>query len=234
MNDNLGIQEFKAGVPRHEGWDAYWEKNARGSRRLYSVIASVYRRVFICTRLAYWLRRTFPAGAKLLHAGCGSGEVDAFVGRRFGITALDISPGALDRYRSSNPHAEGFIHADLMNLPDVLAGSFDGAYHLGVLEHFEPDDIRRILVNLRTAVRAGGKMVIFWPLAAAPSVKVLGLWHRLLNKGGRNSVELHPPEVSLIRSRAEAERIIQSGGWQVASYSVSVSDLFIQAVIVCV
>lgn len=218
--------------PRHEGWDAYWEKNARGSRRLYSVIASVYRRIFICTRLAYWLRRTFPAGAKLLHAGCGSGEVDALVGKRYRITALDISPGALDRYRCNNPHAEGFIHADLMNLPD-FAGTFDGAYHLGVLEHFVPDDIRKILVNLRTAIHPGGRMVIFWPLASAPSVKVLGAWHQLLNKGGHNSVELHPPEVSLIRSRAEAEGIIQSGGWRVASYSVSISDLFIQAVIVC-
>jgi len=233
MSGNDGDSDSAVRVPRHEGWDAYWEKNAHGSRRLYSVIASIYRRIFICTRLAYWLRHTFPTGAKLLHAGCGSGEVDAFVGARYRITALDISPGALERYRSSNPHAAGFIHADLMNLPDDLAGAFDGAYHLGVLEHFEPDDIRKILVNLRTAIRAGGKMVIFWPLASAPSVKVLGAWHRLLNKGGRNSVELHPPEVSLIRSRVEAEAIIQSGGWRVASYSVSISDLFIQAVIVC-
>jgi SAM-dependent methyltransferase len=233
MNDNLSSRASKAGVPRHDGWDAYWQRNARGSRRLYSAIASVYRRIFICTRLSYWLRRTFPAGAKLLHAGCGSGEVDAFVGTRYRITALDISPGALERYRSSNTHAAGFIHADLMNLPDVLAGSFDGAYHLGVLEHFEPDDIRKILLNLRTVIRAGGKMVIFWPLASAPSVKVLGAWHRLLNKGGRNSVELHPPEVSLIRSRQEAVKLIQLGGWRVLSYSVSASDLYIQAVIVC-
>lgn len=232
MSGNDGASESAVRVPRHEGWDAYWEKNARGSRRLYSAIASVYRRIFICTRLAYWLRRTFPAGARLLHAGCGSGEVDALVGKRFRITALDISPGALERYQGNNPHAEGFIHADLMNLPD-LAGAFDGAYHLGVLEHFVPDDIQQILVNLRTAIRPGGRMVIFWPLASAPSVKVLGAWHRLLNKGGRSSVELHPPEVSLISSRAQAEDIIQSGGWRVASYSVSISDLFIQAVIVC-
>jgi SAM-dependent methyltransferase len=232
MTSNDVDPESATAGPRHEGWDAYWEKNARGSRRLYSVIASVYRRIFICTRLAYWLRRTFPAGAKLLHAGCGSGEVDALVGKRYRITALDISPGALDRYRCNNPHAEGFIHADLMNLPN-FAGTFDGAYHLGVLEHFVPDDIRKILVNLRTAIRPGGRMVIFWPLASAPSVKVLGAWHQLLNKDGHNSVELHPPEVSLIRSRAEAEGIIQSAGWGVASYSVSISDLFIQAVIVC-
>lgn len=218
--------------PRHDGWDAYWASDARGSRRLYAFMASVYRRLFICTRLAYWLRRTFPARAMLLHAGCGSGEVDALVRNRYRITALDISPGALERYRFNNPRAEGFIHADLMDLPD-LAGQFDGAYHLGVLEHFSSDEIRTILMNLRKAVRPGGKMVVFWPLATAPSVKVLGAWHRLMNRGRGPSVELHPPEISLIRSRNEAEAIIRSGGWSVSSYSVSLSDLVIQAVIVC-
>lgn len=224
--------QTKDPAPRHEGWDAYWAKDARGARRLYSLVATVYRRIFICTRLAYWLRRTFPAGARLLHAGCGSGEVDVLVGGRYRITGLDISPGALERYRRNNPKAEGLIHADLLN-PQELSEKFDGAYHLGVLEHFTPDEIRKLLVNLRAVVRPGGKMVVFWPLASAPSVKVLGAWHRLMNRGHSNAVELHPPEVSLIHSQDQAEGIIQSGGWRILSYSVSLSDLFIQAVIVC-
>jgi SAM-dependent methyltransferase len=218
--------------PRHEGWDAYWATDARGSHRLYAFLASVYRRIFICTRLAWWLKRTFPKDARLLHAGCGSGEVDAFVGDHFRITGLDISPGALDRYRHNNPHAEGTIHADLMNLRDV-PGSYDGIYSLGVLEHFTPNEIRVILDNMRLVLRPGGKMIAFWPLASAPSVKVLGLWHRLLNKRGDRAVELHPAEITLIRSRSQVEEIIRSAGWRLVSYSVSPSDLFIQAVVVC-
>lgn len=219
-------------TPHHEGWDAYWATDAHGSRRLYSILASVYRRIFICTRLAYWLRRTFPANARLLHAGCGSGEVDALVGKQFRITGLDISTGALERYRRSNPMAESLVHADLMNLPRHL-DNFDGAYHLGVLEHFTPDEIRTILRNLRSTLKPGGKMVIFWPLVSAPSVTVLNLWHRVLNRRGHGSVELHPPEITLIRSRAHAVGIVESAGCRVISYSVSPSDLFIQAVIVC-
>jgi SAM-dependent methyltransferase len=218
--------------PQHSGWDAYWAKDSRGARRVYSFVASMYRRIFICTRLAYWLRRTFPANARLLHAGCGSGEVDALISHRFRITGLDISPGALARYRRNNQKADGIIHADLMSL-NQLPNTYDGAYHLGVLEHFAPDDIARILANLRAVVRPGGKMVIFWPLASAPSVMVLGAWHWLINCGAKDAVELHPPEVSLIHSREEAERIIRSGGWEVLTYSVSPADLFIQAVIVC-
>lgn len=219
-------------LPIHEGWDAYWATDTRGSHRLYAFLASVYRRIFICTRLAWWLKRTFPKNARLLHAGCGSGEVDALVGSRFRITGLDISPGALERYRRNNPHAEATIHADLMDLRSVTGG-YDGAYSLGVLEHFTPEEIRAILDNLRLMLRPGGKMIAFWPLASAPSVKVLGLWHRLLNKRGKPVVSLHPPEITLIRSRSQVEQIIQSAGWQVTSYSVSPSDLFIQAVVVC-
>jgi SAM-dependent methyltransferase len=221
-----------ANAPRHEGWDAYWATDARGSHRLYAWLASVYRRIFICTRLAWWLKRTFPTNARLLHAGCGSGEVDALVGRHFRITGLDISPGALDRYRRNNPHAAGTIHADLMNLRDV-PGGYDGVYSLGVLEHFTPDEIRVILDNMRLVLKPGGTMIAFWPLASAPSVKLLGFWHRLLNKRGERAVELHPPEVTLIRSKAQVEDIIGSAGWRLVSYSVSPSDLYIQAVIVC-
>jgi predicted SAM-dependent methyltransferase len=102
-----------------------------------------------------------------------------------------------------------------------------------VLEHFTPAEIRVILDNMRLVLRPGGKMIAFWPLASAPSVKVLGLWHRLLNKHGERAVELHPPEITLIRSRAQVEEIIRSAGWRLDSYSVSPADLFIQAVVVC-
>jgi len=230
MNDPL--RSDGAAPPRHEGWDAYWATDVRGSHRIYAFIASVYRRIFICTRLAWWLNRTFPRNARLLHAGCGSGEVDTLVASRFRITGLDISPGALDRYRRNNPHAEGTIHADLMSLRG-LPGGYDGVYSLGVLEHFTPGEIRVILDNLRLVLRPGGKMVAFWPLASAPSVKVLSLWHRLLNKGGAKAVELHPPEITLIHSRSQVDEIVRSAGWEMVSFSVSPSDLFIQAVVVC-
>ena len=232
MRDSFSHPPPTAAPPKHEGWDAYWASDARGAHKAYAVLASIYRRIFICTRLAWWLKNTFPRGARLLHAGCGSGEVDALVAGHFRITGLDISPGALERYRRSNPHAEHTIHADLKNLREV-PGGFDGVYSLGVLEHFTPDEIKVILDNIRLVLRPGGKMIAFWPLASAPSVKVLGFWHRLLNPRGGRAVELHPPEITLIRSRPQVEEIIRSAGWRLASYSVSPADLFIQAVLVC-
>lgn len=217
--------------PKHEGWDAYWSPNIQGAHRVYNAMASVYRRIFICNRLAYWLRKAFHDGASLLHAGCGGGEVDSLVARRFRITGLDISTHALRLYERHNPYAVGTIHADLLRL-DLGGALFDGAYNLGVLEHFEPKDIVRILQNMMRVVRPKGRLVIFWPLANAPSVKLLGAWHRLLNRGARENVRLHPPEVSLIQSKSQVEKLIEDAGLKLASYSVSPSDLFIQAVLV--
>lgn len=232
MNSSTGTSTPEKPPPQHAGWDAYWATDASGSRRLYSFVASIYRRIFICPRLAWWLTRTFPTGSRLLHAGCGGGEVDAWVTKRFRITGLDISLAALAHYRRNNPHAEGTVHADLLNVEDV-SGGFDGVYSLGVLEHFTPSEIGRILANMRSLLRPGGKVVAFWPLRSAPSVKVLGLWHRLLNRHGKQTVELHPAEITLISSRSQVEEILHAAGWRLETYAVSPWDLCVQAVIVC-
>ena len=44
----------------------------------------------------------FPPGSRLLHAGCGSGQVDADLHEDMRITALDISLPALRLYRANN------------------------------------------------------------------------------------------------------------------------------------
>jgi SAM-dependent methyltransferase len=217
--------------PKHEGWDAYWSPDVQGAHRLYSVLASFYRRIFICGRLAHWLRKSFNDGASLLHAGCGGGEVDALVSKRYRITGLDISPNALRLYERHNPHAVGTIHADLLRL-DLGGVLYDGAYNLGVLEHFERADIVLILQNMMKAVRPDGKLVIFWPLANAPSVKLLGAWHRALNRGSRGAIQLHPRELTLIQCRAQVEGIVEAAGFKLYSYEVTPRDLFIQAVVV--
>ncbi len=219
--------------PKHEGWDAYWSPDVQGAHRLYSALASIYRRTLICGRLARWLRKSFNDGASLLHAGCGGGEVDALVSKRYRITGLDVSPNALRLYERHNPHAVGTIHADLLQL-DLGGVLYDGAYNLGVLEHFEREDIVLILQNMMKVVRPDGKLVIFWPLAKAPSVKLLGAWHRALNRGSREVVRLHPPEVTLIQSRSEVEKIVGAAGLKVLAYEVTPRDLYVQAAIVIV
>jgi len=211
-------------------WDSYWRKAQTLTTGIYAVIASLYRRSFIRPRLHRLLRHTFDRGSRLLHAGCGGGEVDQGLHERMRITALDISPDALALYQRHNPTATLIRHGDILALP-FADGSFDGYYSLGVVEHFTDAELELLLGEAFRVLRPNGTIVLFWPHAKATSVLVLGAAHRLLNRGGGHT-RLHPPEVSLLTSRAMAERCLARSGFRVLSYDFGSKDLWIQAAIV--
>ena len=218
-----------------QGWDSYWTRGQEKSRRVYSFIASVYRRLAIRRNLNYFIHKHFAPGARLLHAGCGSGQVDAELSREMRITAVDISLPALESYRRNNPGAEAVRHGDILNLSQVDGNSFDGAYNLGVVEHFSQDQIVQILREMGRTVKPGGKVVIFWPHRRATSVLVLKLIHWLLNRfrsNGTKQVQLHPPEISLLRSRDQAREVVERAGFNLIDYYFGVRDLLVQAVVV--
>jgi dolichol-phosphate mannosyltransferase len=214
-----------------QGWDAYWNKKERPAAAAYEAIAAFYRVSVIKPQLERAIFRNFGTGAHLLHAGCGSGQVDIALQRRMKITAIDISPVALRIYRRNNPAAVAVEHASILDLP-FAAATFDGVYNLGVLEHFTEDEIRRILGQFFSVLKPGGKLVIFWPHARATSVAVLGSAHWMLNNVLKRPIELHPPEISLLRSREWVEPFFNEAGFRLVDYSFGMRDFFVQAILV--
>ena len=218
-----------------QGWDSYWTRGQEKSRRIYSVIASIYRRLAIRRSLNHFMRKHFAPGDRLLHAGCGSGQVDRELSQEMKITAVDISLPALESYRRNNPHAEAIRHGDILHLEGVAGGTFDGAYNLGVVEHFTQDQIVQILREMGRTVKPGGKVVIFWPHRRATSVFVLKLIHRVLDLFHRKDgevVRLHPAEISLLESRAQAQAVVERAGFNLVEYYFGMRDLLVQAVVV--
>ncbi|MEP7002576.1 MAG: hypothetical protein ABI969_18945, partial [bacterium] len=53
----------------------------------------------------------------------------------------------------------------------------------------------------------------------------------LLAKSG-STTELHPAEISLLTSRAMAQRVFEDNGFRMTSYDFGAKDLWIQAVVV--
>jgi dolichol-phosphate mannosyltransferase len=213
-----------------QNWDGYWQKSAGNSGILYDLIAAWYRQQFIRKNLDKAILAEFPTGSTLLHAGCGSGQVDRNLQHSMKITALDISKGALRLYSRNNPKAIDVVHGDIMALP-FQAETFDGYYNLGVVEHFTPGQILKILSEAKRVLRPGGRMVIFWPHRLAPSVMVLGIWHWILKHLLRSEAILHPLEISLLRSRSMGGKLIQESGMVMKQFKFDSSDLFIQAII---
>jgi dolichol-phosphate mannosyltransferase len=214
-----------------QGWDTYWERKKRKSAMVYEVAAAAYRNVVIKKRLTSVIRGEFAAGAKLLHAGCGSGQVDVDLHDFARITAVDISVPALEIYSKENPKAFAVKHASIFSLPFADA-SFDGAYNLGVVEHFDKAELRKIFAELRRVIRPGGKLVVFWPHAYATSVAVLNSVHWVMNDVLKKDVRLHPPEVSLVHSKEEARVLLEQSGFELTSYAFGARDIYVQAVVV--
>ena len=227
-----------------QNWDRYWsghnglKTNNQDHRTetgyegtTYDLIAGIYRRMFIKRNLDRAVRRNFPAGATLLHAGCGSGQVDTDLQTTMHITALDISPGALVLYARNNPKVAALKHGSIFELP-FPDGSFQGIYNLGVMEHFTREQIARILVEFRRTLRPDGKIVLFWPHARATSVFVLRGIHFVMHRWLNNKQKLHPDEISHIQSKRQARDILRDAGFELVDYTFGFSDLFVQAVIV--
>jgi dolichol-phosphate mannosyltransferase len=214
-----------------QNWDSYWgDKHAAGGK-LYDLIATTYRKHIIRRNLERSIFRTYPDGSHLLHAGCGSGGVDTNLHDRMTITAVDISREAISVYRANNPTAHSVRHANILQLP-FEGETFDGAYNLGVLEHFDANEIERILHEFNRVMKPGAKLVLFWPHARATSVAVLKSVHWVMRDLMKKHVALHPPEVSLLRSKKWAAATLARGGFTLEEYSFGPRDFFVQAEIV--
>jgi dolichol-phosphate mannosyltransferase len=211
-----------------EGWDQYWRAGESSGRHWYAILASLYRNLFIVSRLNRILRAHFSDGALLYHVGCGSGEVDGRAARHFQIVGVDISPEARRLYQENYPSAE-VRYGDIFQ--ETLEPLASGIYSLGLVEHFSHEDIVKILKNMARSVGSKGKILIFWPSRNAPSVYFLRIVSRLRAWAGVRE-PLHPPEPSLLQSRAEAAAIVARAGCRILEYDFGPRDLWIQAAIV--
>jgi dolichol-phosphate mannosyltransferase len=212
-------------------WDEYWGKKNDASKLLYDLIAAIYRKAIIKPSLTRFISRHFPPHSRLLHAGCGSGQVDIDIADRIQISALDISALALRIYRKSNPKAEQLIHGSIFNIP-APDESFDGVYSLGVMEHFTEPEILQILREFHRVVRAGGKIVLFWPPSFGLTVRVLAGVHWFANKVLSKPLKLHPDEITHVRSKRQVRAYLKDSGFMMVDFYFGVRDVFTQAVVV--
>ena len=216
-----------------EGWDGYWHSKKRAGGLTYDLIAAVYRKFIIKPSLGRFFERHFVSESDVVHAGCGTGQVDTDLNRRFSITALDISPNALSIYELVNKNNPRLILGDIFALP-FDNESKDGIYNLGVMEHFREEEIQRILAEFHRVLKLGGKVLIFWPPEFGLSVIFLKMVHFVLNRVLKKNIHLHPREITRVRSKKHVYQLFKKARFEVVDYYFGPRDAFTYSVIVAI
>ncbi len=212
-------------------WDEYWGKQKKSGKGLYDGIAAFYRRFIIKRALNEIIRREFGRGAELLHAGCGSGQVDEDIVRNNRVIALDISQAALQQYQKVNGRQARLVQGSIFDIP-LEENSVDGVYNLGVMEHFSEAEIQQILAEFRRVLRPQGKIALFWPPEFGLSVNALKAAHFALNNLLKKNIKLHPDEITRILSKRHAEQMIEKAGFRMTRYEFGLRDFFTHSIVV--
>lgn len=216
--------------PTSSDWDRYWTAS-RKSEVVYTAIADVYRKLIIRQSLKRTFARHIPIGCLCLHAGAGSGDVDLGVSDRWEVIGLDFSWEATQRYRAIHDGQSPVIHADNFNLP-FTDNQFECIFNLGVMEHFNVNQIEEMLIEFQRVLKPEGKIILFWPPRYGLSVVLLKVFHSLVHSLKSDFIPLHPQEISLIRSRKSIRKVIQKAGFQSITFSFQLRDLYTHEIIV--
>jgi dolichol-phosphate mannosyltransferase len=212
-------------------WDEYWLAKSQPAPLIYELIAAFYRRFIIRPALNHYTGLCFAPGSKVLHAGCGGGEVDIDASHKYLVSAMDISVPALSLYRKHNGPGSQVIHGSVFSIPTAEC-AYDGVYNAGVMEHFTEKEIKSALDEFYRVLKPDGKLLLFWPPSYGVTVRFLGALHYVLRDVLKKDIKLHPDEITHVRSRNQVNEYLRNSGFALDRFSFGIRDLFTQVVIV--
>lgn len=129
-----------------------------------------------CERDGAWplIARYFPAGSRLLEAGCGAGRWVRFLeDRGYDVTGLEYNGETVEMVRKTWPDLD-VVQGDCEASP-FPEGSFDGVLSFGVVEHW-PEGPQKPLRDLWRVLKPGGLALVTVPCFNAVRRVKRALW----------------------------------------------------------
>jgi SAM-dependent methyltransferase len=204
----LGAQDRAAAE-----WQRHW--TPIGARRLVELFFSLYRQAVFARLVRLFTSRHFAPSGVFVEAGAGTAETSGRVDKAGGgrrLVAVDIVEDVLRRcHRAMDERTR----ADIFRMP-FRAGSLDGIWNVGVMEHFTQAEIDQVMREFRQSLRPGGALIMFWPGVDSGPQRLLRWVERLVHRlPGQRDFRFHPPEISQLHSQAEASHILTRNGFRV-------------------
>lgn len=126
-------------------------------------------------RLELLRKAEVPEGARVLDAGCATGDFLAAGSSRYEMWGLDVSAHATELAKAQNPACAQRIFTGFVEDQHFEADWFDAIVMWDVIEHLW--DPRSVLTRLVGHLRPGGALFVSTPDIGAPIARVMrGRW----------------------------------------------------------
>ncbi len=211
-------------------WDTYWAKKSNAHHMIYDQIAIRYRKYIIKPYLKKYIYKCFTPGSTLLHAGCGSGQVEDEITNYFTIIDMDMSINALEMYKN---HHDDFnlVLGDILNT-GFKNESLDGIYNLGVMEHFTKTDFKTALIEFNRILKPDGTVILFIPPEYGSTVIFFKIADYILNSWLKRHIYFQPPEINRIQSEQWMQDMINGTGFQMKEFNFGITDLYTHVAVI--
>jgi SAM-dependent methyltransferase len=117
------------------------------------------------------VKRFFVAGGITADIGCGSGREVAWLNASgYPAKGFDASEGLLAEARTRHPLLD-FVHAELPELGEVAANTYDNALCETVIMHLDRADIAPSIRRMLDIVRPGGVLYLSWRVTEVENLR---------------------------------------------------------------
>lgn len=160
-DDKLIADGYKMWRAEKPNWDKWWsqkfEKFEFINKIWYSILWKAYSKLLTDLHI--------DSDFQVLELGCGSGRISLMMAKKYSckVTLIDGCKSAIIQAKKSFKR-QG-IHADFIwgNIFNEKVGEFDLVHSEGLIEHFKPQERKKIVFIHRNATKPGGHVIIFTP-----------------------------------------------------------------------
>lgn len=206
-----------------EIWDEHWIEKEGIRSLIFKKLVSFYRKFLIAIQVCVYVDRYFSQKGIFLEMGSGTCESSYRISKKnrlFG--AVDISAFALSRARTISI-IDFCIQADIFKLP-LKDASIDGIWNVGVMEHFNQEDLLKILNEFNRVLKKNSYCILFWPWIIAPSHLIFSYYEKILGIMGIYK-QVFPVAPSMFKHRKTVEKMLKIVGFSEVRFHLPFFDL---------